>query len=365
MRYLLINSVCGIGSTGKICLDIAKQLEIEGHEVKIAFGRNSYVPEEARKYAIRIGNDIDLYLHFVKSILFDGQGQGSRNATRKFLKWASEYNPDVLWLHNIHGYYINYEELFAWIKERPAMQVKWTLHDCWAFTGHCAYFTMVKCDKWKEHCHHCPQLNSYPRSAIDQCYKNYEQKKAAFRNCPNIQLITPSIWLADLVKQSYLKEYPVEVRHNTIDEKIYKPMESDFKQRMGLLDKKIVLGLASVWDARKGLKDFYKLADILPDNYQIILVGLNKKQLKKLPSNIIGLSKTNSIDELVKIYSAADVFVNTTYEDNYPTVNLEAQACGTPVITYNTGGSPESVPSENVVAVGNIRQVANLIENRY
>jgi glycosyltransferase involved in cell wall biosynthesis len=363
MKVLFINAVCGTGSTGKICAELAERYENDGHEVKIAYGRHSYVPEKYQKYAVRIGNDLDVKLHALSTRLTDRHGLGSKKATKEFLKWAEEYSPDLLWLHNIHGYYINYEMLFAWIKKHPEMEVKWTLHDCWTFTGHCCYFSMVGCEQWKTACANCIQKNTYPTTNLLSNVKdNYNRKKIAFTGVKNMTLITPSKWLADLVSQSFLKEYPVKVIYNTIDTGIFKPTSSDFRERYGLEDKKIILGVASIWDYRKGLDDFIKLSQMLDDKYAIVLVGLSEKQLKTLPKNIIGIKRTNGQKELAEIYTAADVFVNPTYEDNYPTVNLEARACGTPVITYRTGGSVESVDPENIVEVGAVKELCNRIK---
>ena len=356
MKILLINSVCGTGSTGRICTDLAQQFEKEGHSVKIAYGRQGGVPAQFQKYAVRIGTDFDVKLHALQTRLFDTHGFGSKHATKQFLEWADRYNPDLVWLHNIHGYYINVEMLFSWLKSRPQTQVKWTLHDCWAFTGHCSHFSFVKCDKWKTHCEKCPQLRRYPASFCDNSRQNFDRKKTAFTGVKNMTLITPSKWLADLVKQSFLKDYPVEVVYNTIDKTIFKPTPSDFMQRYGLENKKIILGVASTWDERKGLNDFIKLATMLDDNYAIVLVGLTEKQIMALPKNCMGIKRTNSPQDLAAIYTAADVFFNPTYEDNYPTVNLEAQACGTPVITYDTGGAKETIYSGNskFISVGNL-----------
>ena len=350
MRVLFVNSVCGIGSTGRICADLAGEYASLGYEVKIAYGRDGTVPDTCRQYAVRIGNDLDVRLHGIKSQLLDEHGLGSAGATEKFLKWADEYDPDILWMHNIHGYYINYELLFDWIKKRPNMEVKWTLHDCWAFTGHCSYFTIAKCDKWKTQCEHCPQPKKYPaRLLFDNSRRNYARKKKAFCGVRNLKIITPSKWLAGLVKESFLSEYPVEVVYNTINRDVFKPTASDFRERRGLEDKKIILGVASPWDERKGLEAFLWLSGRLDDSYRIVLVGLSRDQIKKIPSDIIGIERTDNVRELVSIYTAADVFVNPTHEDNYPTTNLEAAACGTPVVTYHVGGSPESVLPENVV----------------
>jgi len=359
MNLLLINSVLGFGSTGRIVLDIAKEYEQNGYQVKIAYGRSSKVSKETeadiQKYGVRIGNDMDVYSHVLYTRLTDKHGLASKAATKRFLKWAEDYNPDILWLHNIHGYYINYELLFSWIKSRPQMQVKWTLHDCWAFTGHCSHFTYVKCDKWKEDCHNCPQLDQYPKSFRDNSTRNYLRKRSAFTNVPNLTLVTPSNWLKEIVQQSFMSEYPADVKYNTIDTTVFMPMKSTFKQDHNIQDKKIILGVASIWNERKGLNDFIQLSQKLnPNEYQVVLVGLNEEQLKDLKKrniNIIGLKRTNNLHELVKIYSSADIFVNPTYEDTFPTVNMEAEACGTKVITYNIGGCKETLHRKNSVCI--------------
>lgn len=355
MKVLMINSVCGIRSTGRICTDLATALEAQGHEVKIAYGREE-VPEKFQKYAIRIGNDWDVKMHGFTSRLFDTQGLGSKRATRSFLQWADNFKPDLLWLHNIHGYYINYEMLFSWIKKYPEMEVKWTLHDCWAFTGHCTYFTYAKCEKWKSHCKNCPQKKTYPASLFfDQSSKNYDLKKMLFTGISKMTIITPSKWLAELVKQSYLAEYPVEVIYNAIDTEVFKPTKSSFRKEHGIENKKMILAVSNAWqEPRKGLADIYKIREQLDENYAVVIVGLTDELKSTVPKGIVGITKTSNASELAGIYTTADVLINPTYEDNYPTVNLEAQACGTPVVTYRTGGSPESVPEENVVEVGDI-----------
>ena len=363
MKYLIINAVCGIGSTGKICGAIAEACDQEGHEVKIAFGRDGTVPDRYRRFAVRIGSDLDVKLHGIASRLLDNHGFSSAAATRRFLQWADRYDPDVLWLHNIHGYYLNIQLLFDWIKSRPNMQVKWTLHDCWSFTGHCSYFDFAGCDRWKTGCHDCPQKRAYPASILlDNSKRNYGKKRALFTGVPNMTLITPSQWLADIVKQSFLQEYPVKVRYNTIDTNIFKPTAGDFRKKHGLENKKIILGVANVWEPRKGLPDFLKLSEMLDDQYKIVLVGLSPDQLQALPENILGICRTGSAEELAQIYTAADVFVNTTYEDNYPTVNLEARACGTRIISYDTGGCRETLGEDDIlVTTGDLQMLKQRI----
>ncbi len=351
MRVLLINTVCGIGSTGRICADIADKLSKEGHEVKIAYGRGE-VPEKCQKYAVKIGSDMEQKCHGIRTRLLDEHGFGSKKATEKFLIWAEEYHPDMVWLHNLHGYYINIELLFEWLKKRSRMEVKWTLHDCWAFTGHCVHFSMANCEQWKTHCMDCPQKGRYPSSLLkDNCKQNFDRKKAAFTGVKQMTLITPSNWLADLVRQSFLGEYPVEIHHNTIDTEIFKPTPGNFRERFGLQSKKIILGVASVWDERKGLRDFIQLAAMLDEQYVIVLVGLSEKQSKALPKGIISVGKTNSTKELAEIYSAADLFVNPSKEETFGMTTIEAQACGTKAIVYKGTACEEIVGQYGGIAV--------------
>lgn len=363
MKVLFINSVCGIRSTGRIVTESAEELIKQGHECRIAYGREA-VPEKYKKISYRISTDSDVKINGVRARFLDNEGFNAKAQTEKFIEWANNYNPDLLWLHNLHGYYINIELLFDWIKSRPDMKVFWTLHDCWSFTGHCAHFSFVKCDLWKTDCSNCIQHREYPKSILKRNSKeNFRRKKEAFRGVKNMTLITPSFWLADLVKQSFLKDYQIEVRHNTIDKSVFKPTSGTFRTDYGLTDKKIVLGVASAWGEKKGLNDFVKLADILDSSYTIVLVGVDDKTKSRLPECICCVPPTDSASALAEIYTSADVFVNLTYEDNYPTVNLEAQSCGTECLTYRTGGSVENVPPENVVDQGDLAAMVKKIQS--
>lgn len=349
MKYLFINSVAGVGSTGRIAAEKCRELMAQGHQCVISYGRDKANCDDIP--TLCIGSATDYKLHGIKTRLFDQHGFGSKAATRRFLEQVKEYDPDVIWLHNIHGYYIHIGLLFEYLKT-CGKKIIWTLHDCWAFTGHCSYFDYVGCDRWKAGCHDCPQKKAYPASMLlDNSRSNYKKKRSLFTGIPDLTIITPSQWLADLVQESYLKEYSVEVVYNTINTGIFKPTPSDFREKHGLEEKKIILGVASVWEARKGLGDFVKLAEMLDDNYRIVLVGLTPEQAKQMPENVIAIPRTNSPQELAAIYTTADVLVNPTYEDNYPTVNLEAQACGTRVITYDTGGCRETLFREDSTAI--------------
>ena len=364
MRVLMINVVCGIRSTGRICTDLAEALEAHGHEVKIAYGREE-VPSRFKKYAIRIGTSIDNNVHGIEARLFDSCGFGSKRATQQFIRWVKQYNPDVIHLHNLHGYYINIEILFAYIKQ-SGKKIVWTLHDCWPFTGHASYCESAGCDNWKSGCHNCPNRNLYPASLVDHSKRNWKKKKEIFQGVNNLIIVTPSNWLSNLVSQSFLAEYEIKVIPNGVDTNIFRPIDTTkIRNKLHISNKTIVLGVAAIWDERKGLADFIELRNQLDDTYQIILVGLSKEQISKLPEGIMGIMRTDSVEQLAELYSFADVFVNPTYEDNYPTTNLETIACGTPVITYDTGGSQESaVFFGDVVKKHDIEGVVDKIKNR-
>lgn len=334
MKILFINSVCGIGSTGRIVTGLAEQYMSEGHTCRISYGRMT-APKKYSLITYKIGTELQVIKNAIKARVLDNEAFNAIKETKKFIKWANNYNPDVLWLHNLHGYYMNIDLLFNWIKSRPHMQVKWTLHDCWAFTGHCVHFSVVRCNKWQYQCGDCPQRTEYPESYLkDNSITNYQMKMRAFTGVENMTIITPSQWLADLVKKSFLKEYPIQVVHNEIDRDVFKPTPGCFREKQNLENKYIILGVASIWGKRKGLDDFIKLSAMLDDNCRIVLVGLSKKQIKQLPNQIIGIQRTNSARELAEIYTAADVYVNTSKEETFGMTTIEALACGTPVVVY-------------------------------
>ena len=290
-------------------------------------------------------------------------GYCSKNRTIKAINWIDSFNPDIIHIHNIHGDWINLKLLFNYIKERK-YPIVWTLHDCWAFTGRCSYFEDKQCTKWLKGCHDCPDLNVYPKSYFfDYSKKMYKDKKEWLLGLPSVNIVTPSKWLADYVRESFLGCYDISVINNGIDLSLFEPQEE--KSRYLLNEKRnIILGVAASWTPRKGLDDFLKLHSVLDSSkYVIVIVGLNSKQVKALPSGMIGIMRTQNVKELAQLYSSATVFVNPTYQDNYPTVNLEAIACGTPVITYRTGGSVESVTDKTgrIVDKGDIDSLAKAI----
>ena len=349
MKILMINVVCGIKSTGRICIDLAKNLNEQGHTVQIAYGREN-VPEEYKKYAVRIGNALDVNINAIQCRLLDNAGFGTKHCTEQFIKWVIKFDPDIIYIHNIHGYYINIEVFFDYLKQCNK-QIIWTLHDCWAFTGHCCHFSHIKCDKWKIGCSHCPQKTQYPSSyVVDASRKNYRKKKALFTGVPNMELQVPSKWLKNLVEASFLKEYKCSVVPNTVDDKIFRPVESNIKDKFGIGDKRIILGVASRW-YRKGLSDFHRLAELIDSRFIIVLIGLSKKQIKDLPHGIKGYPPINDVKVLVKIYSVADVCVSMSREETFGLTTLEAIKCGTPGIVYRNTASQEVAEKYGGLAV--------------
>lgn len=362
MKVYQINVVCGNGSTGRIVVDLAKIIESQGDECRIAYGRGN-APYDVDSY--RIGVNCSVYWHALLTRLTGRQGLYSKMATKRLVKDIQKYSPDIIHLHNLHGYYLNYEELFKYLHE-SGKPVVWTMHDCWAFTGHCAHYESVGCEKWQTGCDEtCVNSSGYPASRTTKYVRdNFERKNRAFSKIDNLTIVTPSVWLAEQVKKSFLKEKRVKTIPNGIDLSRFAPQQGDIKNQIGCGENKLVLGVASVWTEKKGLNDFVELSKLLGDKYVVCLVGLSKKQIRKLPKGVIGVNKTSSIEELARFYSAADVFVNLTYEDTFPTTNIEALACGTPVITYRTGGSPEvlDVLCGDVVEKGDFKTVKCLIE---
>lgn len=353
MKVVQINTVCQTGSTGRIVYDISKMLTENNIENYIFYGqgKSDYI------LAQRIGNDFDFRMHQILSRLTGKHGFYSKQATYNLIKKIKEINPDVIHLHNIHGFYLHIGLLFNYLKQFQG-KVIWTFHDCWPFTGHCAYFDYVGCDKWKKGCYHCPQKKAYPKTYFkDNSKNNWLLKKEMFNELNNLTICTPSKWLANIIKDSYLSSYPIVVIPNGVDLNIFHPTILYKKHK-----KPLILAVANIWEKRKGLNDVLRIAQILKDECDFLIVGKIEENQSFL-ENISYISRTENILELTKYYSMADVFINTTYEDNFPTTNLEALACGTPIITYNTGGSGEAIIG-NVgykVKKGNIYQMIESI----
>lgn len=338
-------------SVGKIAEQVGEAAINSGWESYITYARDH---KPSKSHVIKIGTSTDLYWHGIMTRLFDRHCLHSTGATKRLVHQIEEIHPDVIHLHHIHGYFLDMVVLFDYLK-KVKKPVVWTFHDCWSFTGHCAYPNLSDCERWMTGCHHCPQKKEYPSSIwVDRSRKNWEQKKDLFNSIENLTIIPVSDWMKDLVEQSFLKCNHIHRIYNGIDLNVFYPQDNKkivYNRYRIPIENKIVLGAASTWDPRKGLTDFIELSSKLPSNISIVLVGLNDEQLKNLPPIVIGVKRTYSVQEMAELYSAADVFVNPTYGDTFPTTNLEALACGTPVITYKTGGSPEAVDEETGIVV--------------
>jgi putative colanic acid biosynthesis glycosyltransferase len=338
------------GSTGTIAESIGQLIIKNGWESYIAHGR---FPRPSVSKVIRIGSDIDVVLHGLETRLFDRHGLGSRRATKNLIAQINEIKPDIIHLHHLHGYYINIAILFEYLR-MTKINVVWTFHDCWSFTGHCCYFDHVGCEKWKNECNKCPQKNDYPKSFLfDRSKKNYYQKKVLFTALSNLTIVSVSKWSNNLLSQSFFKNTTHTYIYNGVDTEIFKPLDSpDFVKKKYHVDKKfVVLGVATTWSRRKGFDDFIKLSSVLDEDEVIILVGLNKKQMKGLPENVIGLSRTDSRQEMADLYGASDVLLNLSVEETFGLTTAESMSCGTPVIVYNSTASPELVSDMTGIVV--------------
>ncbi len=362
---LQINATCNWGSTGRIAEEIGAAALAHGWRSIIAYGRYH---NASRSETYHIGTLAGEAWHLAATRLLDRHGLESRLATQHLVSRIRRWQPDIIHLHNVHGYYLNYPRLFRFLAAygRP---VVWTLHDCWIFTGHCPYFELAGCYRWREGgCHDCPNRRLYPASYLaDRSARNFRDKQRWFTLPEDVTPVPVSEWLARYARQSFLGRYPVQCIHNGIDTDTFRPMAGARQRvasRYGLRGRRLIIGVASVWEERKGLHDFLRLRALLPADADMLLVGLSARQLHRLPRGVHGLRRTNNVAELADIYSAADAFFNPTMEEALSLVNLEAQSCGTPVVTYRTGGAPETVSdgrTGHVVSQRDLRAAAEAI----
>lgn len=353
-KLIQINCDTALYSCGKICEDISIVAQSQGWDTYVAYGRER---KDGVNKEIKVGKMWNVYEHYLEHRIFDNEGLASRQPTRNLIKKIIELKPDIVQLHDIHDHWLNYRLLFEYLLTTD-IQVVWTLHDCWSFTGGCFYYDLENCDRWKTKCEKCPQKRGF---LYDQTERQFGIRKSLFEKINNLTLVSVSDWLADSARMSMLKDKRIETIHNGVNLSLFKPTSTPRKHD-GVFE---IIGVAAVWDRRKGLEDFIKLRGMLPNSYHITLVGLKKEQINKLPQGITGIEKTFNVQDLVDLYSYADVFLNPTYSDNFPTTNIEALACGTPVITYKTGGSPEAINEKTGVVIkqGDVDSLAETIKN--
>ena len=359
-KLLQINPVMRFSSsTGRIMQEIGELAIQKGWESYLAYskGRDGIMPSASR--IIPVGNLWSVVCHGIETRLFDRHGLASTQATRKFIREIARIQPDIIHIHNIHGYFLNYPILFRYLSQ-CGIPVVWTIHDCWLYTGHCYYYSYIGCSKWQTGCQHCPQKNKFPTSWLfDRSARNYADKKAAFTSMPKdrLVLVPVSDWIKGEMQKSFLKDYDFRVIHNGINTEIFRICDTrTVLAKYGLEEKHIYLGVASIWSKEKGLEDFIQMSRQLKKEEILVLVGIKPEEKKKLPDNIVAITRTEDVHQLAELYSAADAFINPTWQDNYPTVNMEAIACGTPVVTYRTGGSIETITEATgyIVEQGNI-----------
>ena len=350
MKLLQISIEVNSNSVGRIAEQIGQTALDAGWESYITYARNH---QPSKSTTIKIGNKLDVMVHGLRTRIFDDHCLASARATRKLIKQIDEIKPDIILLHHIHGYYLNMVVLFEYLAKIDTPLV-WIQHDCWNFTGHCAYFDYIGCDRWKTGCYSCPLKTSYPASYIfDRSRKNYIDKNKLFNSVKNLTIVSVSNWLGNLVSQSFLSKNSLKVIHNGVDINAFKLISnrSIIKEKYGLNDKFVLLGVATAWSKRKGIFDYYKLNEKLNKDFQIILVGLSQKQIKELPKGIIGIERTESIEELVEYYNMSDIVLNLSYEETFGLTTVEGFACGTPGIVYNATASPELVTPETGIII--------------
>lgn len=371
MKTLLqINPVMRIStSTGRIMQEIGELAMRHGWRSCIAYakGRDGGNPS-CLSQLIPVGNAWSTCWHGIQTRMLDRHGLASTGATKQFIRQIEQIRPDVVHIHNIHGYFLNYRVLFDYLS-RSGIPVVWTVHDCWLYTGHCYYYSYAACDRWQTECHDCPQRREFPTSLLaDRSRKNFRDKRAAFTSMPRNRLtvVPVSEWIGAEMQRSFLAGYDFRMIHNGIDTEVFRMRETrEVRERYGLGEKHILLGVASIWSREKGLDDFLHMARMLNDDELIVLVGIKPAEKRRLPRNIVGIPRTEHIRQLAELYSTADVFINPTWQDNYPTVNMEAIACGTPVVTYRTGGSVEAVTEDTgrIVEQGDCRGLLEAARN--
>lgn len=340
MKVIMINSVYGHGSTGKIVLNLCEMLENKNERALVLYGRGNNCQDER---AIKVSTKLGVYKHVLLARAFDKAGFFSAKETNNIISIIKEYNPDIIHLHNMHGYYVNIQILLDFLGGTD-IPIVWTLHDCWAITGHCTYFSYAECNKWKTKCNHCKQKKKYPMSVLlDNSLRNFEIKKKAYSKVTNITIVCVSKWLASVVKDSILATKRIEVIYNGLDMNKFRPTKSNIREKLGIRDKYMFLCVSDDWDERKGVADIFLLSKKIGSKAVVVVIGANKKQRESFPENVIGIEKTWNQQELIEYYSAADVFFNPSREETFGMVTVEAMACGTPVIVYDTTACKELV----------------------
>lgn len=359
MKILLLDVNYKSGSTGKIVYDLKQELEKEGHEVLACYGRGKKVEE---KSVMKFAYDFETLIHAFLSRLTGLMGYFSYFSTRRLIKEIEKFEPDVVHIHETHSYFMNHLPLIEYLKKKNIKTV-WTFHCEYMYTGNCGY--AYDCNKWKNICRNCPDIKRYPKSLFfDFSYKMFLDKKRAFENFNNLTIVTPSKWLKDRTKESFLKNKRVEVIHNGINTEVFKPKDfTHLITKHNIGNKKVILSVApDIMTDRKGGKWVVKLAEqCINLDYIFILIGV-KDLNEKFPNNVIALGRTENQIELAEYYSLADIFLICSEKETFSMTCAEAISCGTPVVGFKSG-APETIFAEAIfVDYGDIKELKKQLE---
>lgn len=349
-RIAQLNVVCN-GSTGRIMKDLQREALNNEFEVKVFYGRRKAMD---KLDSVKFSNFISFFIHMFITFLFNKHGHGSYLPTKRLIKKLKKFNPDIIHIHNIHGYYLNYPVLFSYLEKDFKGKIIWTLHDCWPYTGHCSHYAAVGCRKWETGCNNCPQKFDYPYSwFFDTSESEYILKKKYFTSVNSLCIVTPSHWMKTMAQKSFLNKYDIKVIQNWIDLDRFVPCyDSAVYGKYNIPEnKKILLSVSNIWTNKKGLDKLMELSSQIDDNYCMVLVGLNSYQINKLPDGVIGIRRTDNVKELINLYSISYVLINASLEESFSLVTVEAMACNTPVIALNSTALPELISDENGILI--------------
>lgn len=363
MIVLQINIESNYGSTGRIVEGIGRLAQSQGIETHVAYSRGA---NPSRLNTHHIGNKLSQGLHLVRTRVFGDHLKGSGFSTKQLIKLIEKLDPNIVHIHQVHGYYLHVPILFKYLRKSDR-KIVWTLHDCWSYTGHCSYYTKIGCQKWLKECHNCPQFSGYPKSYFfDRSKEEFNLKKELFASMQNLHLVAISDWLKEEVSKSILAELPISVIKNGVDLEIFKPIKFNKeleKKKRGITSKNVVIATGTTWNSSKGLEDYKKLGAKLPNNTTLLLVGIPTYLQVGFPNSTICIERTESKEELSLLYNIADVVLSLSYQESFGLTIPEGLACGTPGVAYRNTALKEHISEHTgkLVMTGNIQEASQAI----
>lgn len=361
MKILYINTTYLQGGAARIARSLAQEVQRHGHEVLFLYGRGI---SDGSVPSIRIETTAESAYYALNCRIFDNDGLCAVVPTKRIIRKIEEFNPDLVHIHNMHGYYLEVRKLFDYLHKRR-IPVVWTLHDFWGVTGHCVHFLEAKCECWKYGtCKACPEKGSYPASKLlDASGRNFKIKKQVFNKIKNIAYVTPSKWMKQVLSGSFLDSDKIHAIPNGIYLGEVTVNDFDLRSMYGLTEKKIILGVANGWEKGKGLDVFLNLSKHIDANYHIVLVGFKDNVPEDLPSNVLGLKRTESFSKLAAWYETADVFLNASKQETFGLVSVEAMAYGTPVVAFDVCANREIIINETGKVIESEKELVDAIES--